>query len=169
MENMYNRQQAVQYAERYWNHRNPHFRYFGEDNCTNFVSQVLLAGGIPMEFADSPNKGWWYRRKGGGKDEWSYSWAVAHSLYQYLRQKRSHGLRAVVYERPQQLQWGDLICYDWEGDGRWNHFTVVTYVGEQGQVLVHANSINSRYRDWSYQDSPAYTVNTRYTFFHILS
>ena len=166
---MYDRLRAVQYAENYWNNRNPHFRYFGDDNCTNFVSQVLFAGGIPMEYADSPSKGWWYRHKGGGRDQWSYSWSVAHALYSYLMQPRSHGLRAVVYDRPEQLQLGDLISYDWEGDGRWNHFTVVTYVNKQGNVLVHANSTNSRYRNWNYYDSPAYSSKTRYTFFHIVS
>lgn len=166
---MYNRQQAVQYAEMYWNQRNPNYRYFGEDNCTNFISQVLHAGGIPMDYANSPNRGWWYQHKGGGKDQWSYSWAVAHSLHQYLNQKRNRGLKAVIYERPEQLQLGDVISYDWEGDGRWNHFTVVTLIDTRGIPFVHANSINSRYRFWGYHDSPAYSSKTRYTFFHIVS
>lgn len=166
---MYHRQRALEYAEMHWNQPNPHYRYFYSDNCTNFISQVLHAGGIPMEYSHSPSKGWWYRRIGDGRDEWSYSWTVAHSLYHYLRQKRNHGLRAVLYERPEQLELGDLISYDWEGDGRWNHFTVVTYKDPNGVPFVHANSINSRYRYWGYQDSPSYSSKTRYAFFHIVS
>src|SRR5690606_33581263 len=38
----YDRQQAVQYAERWWNDYNPAYRKFTDD-CTNFISQCLRA------------------------------------------------------------------------------------------------------------------------------
>ena len=46
---MYNRQAAVQYANLWWNRRNPAFPNFDVD-CTNYISQCLLAG-APMRGA----------------------------------------------------------------------------------------------------------------------
>lgn len=62
---------------------------------------------------------------------------------------------------------GDVICYDFEGDGRWNHTTIVVAKDADGMPLVNANTYNSRMRYWAYEDSTAYTPNMKYTFFHI--
>ena len=44
---MYNREAAVRYANTWWDSRNPAFPSFDVD-CTNYISQCLLAGGAPM-------------------------------------------------------------------------------------------------------------------------
>ncbi|TCS96827.1 amidase domain-containing protein [Hazenella coriacea] len=163
----YNRQKAVQYADTYWNSYNPQYQRF-EDDCTSFISQCLFAGGIPMVFTKNRNTGWWYRRVDGKRDSWSFSWSVANSLYNYLLAKRSTGLQTVKVEDAKQLELGDVICYDWEGDGRWNHNVIVTRFDDQGDPLVNAHTFNSRHRHWYYQDSPAWTTQTRYAFFHIV-
>lgn len=163
----YDRMRAVQYAEQHWNVPNSNYLYFSQDDCTNFVSQCLHAGGIPMRFSKRRDQGWWYRRRGGKQDTWSYSWTVAQSFYQYLKSGRSWGLSAQV-QSPEQLQLGDIICYDWEGDGRWNHNVIVTSFDPNGAPLVNAHTINSRHRYWEYKDSPAWTPRTKYAFFHIL-
>lgn len=116
---MYHRERAVAYANAYWNSHNPAFRYFSVNDCTNFVSQCLYAGGYPMIGGRDRAKGWWYHK--GRSHNWSYSWAVAHSLYRFLSSK------AQRVSRVEDLQVGDVICYDFEGDGRWNHNTIVTY------------------------------------------
>jgi hypothetical protein len=159
---MYDRHKAVQYAENYWNRYNPQYRYFSDNDCTNFVSQVLHAGGLPMEKSSSQGKGWWYQGGGSSNDRWSYSWSVAHVLYHYLGQ----GTRATRVQSASQLLLGDVICYDWDGDGRWNHNAVVTYISG-GVPYVSAHSINRYNHHWAYEDSSAYTDQTRYTFFHI--
>lgn len=157
----YNRHQAVAYAHAYWNSYNPDFKKFADD-CTNYISQCLFAGGLPLDVSNSRSKGWWYR--GDGKRAiWSYSWAVAHSLERYLRQRKG----VTVVPRATDLRLGDVICYDWEGDGRWNHNTIVTGFDENGEPLVNAHTHNSQWRPWKYQDSPSYTAKTRYTFFRI--
>src|SRR5690349_2003884 len=145
---MYQRAQAVQYANHYWNSYNPAYPYFQEDDCTNFASQVLHAGGIPMDIHNSRNQGWWCQ-----SNQWSYSWSVAHSFYHYLNGKRTKGLQAQRVDRPEQLKWGDVICYDWDGDGKWNHNTVVTLIDGDGVLFVNAHSINSFQRYWTYTDS----------------
>lgn len=164
----YNRTKAVQYAEKWWNSHNPAYRYFGLDDCTSFISQCLLAGGIPMKQAKSRGRGWWYR---GPKENWSFSWAVAHGLANYLTtNKSSEGPKAQKRSQAKGLEIGDVICYDWQGDGRWDHNTIVTKIDPNGEPLVNAHSKDSQHRYWKYTDSHAYIEGkTKYAFFHILN
>lgn len=157
----YNRARAVQYAEIWWNSYNPRYRRF-EVDCTSFVSQCMVAGGIPMNFTSRRDRGWWYR---GPHEQWSYSWAVADSLKRYLSTGGTP--RAVMVDRPDQLSLGDIICYDWEGSGRYDHNTIVTAFDTNGMPLVNAHTVNSRHRYWEYRDSHAWTPRVQYRFFHI--
>ncbi|WP_144463048.1 amidase domain-containing protein [Siminovitchia fortis] len=157
----YDRMAVVQYAERWWDEYNPAYRKFDVD-CTNYVSQCLHAGGAPMRGYPNRSKGWWYRN-----NNWSFSWAVAHALKNYL-QNSTAGLRAREVQEPQELQLGDVICYDFQGDGRFDHNTVVTGKDAYGMPLVNAHTYNSRMRYWAYEDSSAYTPNIQYKMFHII-
>ncbi len=150
---------AVKYAERYWNDH--HFAYpvFAND-CTNFISQCLYAGGAKMH-GESRTSGWWIRN-----GSWSYSWTTAHALYLYLKHAKS-GLRGVFVSDPRELLLGDIICYDFEGDGRFNHTTIVVNKNAEGEPFVNAHTTNSRQRFWSYTDSTAYTPNIQYAWIQI--
>lgn len=156
----YDRMAAVQYAERWWNSYNPAYRKF-EVDCTNYVSQCLFAGGAPMRGAPARETGWWYQG-----DNWSFSWAVAHSLRWYLSGSTS-GLQGQEVERADELGHGDIICYDFEGDGRFDHNTIVVSKDAYGMPLVNAHTDNSRHRYWSYEDSTAWTPDIQYKFFRI--
>ncbi|WP_077297126.1 amidase domain-containing protein [Virgibacillus pantothenticus] len=156
----YDRQAAVQYAERWWNDYNPAYRQFPVD-CTNYVSQCLYAGGAPMYGAPVRERGWWYQ-----DNNWSFSWAVAHSLRWYLA-GATKGLRGEQKETAEQLIPGDVICYDFSGDGRWDHNTIVVAKDANGMPLVNAHTDNSRNRYWSYEDSAAWTPDIQYKFFRI--
>lgn len=160
---MYSRERAAEYAKQHWNQNNHGFLVF-TDNCTNFISQCLFAGQFPMEGHGDRKNGWWYQRRGGKQDNWSYSWAIAHSLYWYLRKNK----RIQMMQNANQLKLGDIICYDWEGDGRWNHNTIITAFDEKGEPLVHAQTYPSSFRPWRYLDSPGWTPKTKYAFFHII-
>lgn len=157
----YDRIKAVKYAETWWNSYHPSFPKFTVD-CTNFVSQCLYAGGIPMTGYPNRQKGWWMKNK-----SWSYSWAVAHAFRWYLSGEHP-GIKTIEVSTPDQLMAGDVICYDFEGDGRFNHSTIVVAKDKQGMPLVNAHTTNSRMRYWSYEDSSAYTPNIQYKFFHIV-
>ncbi|MEH7225626.1 amidase domain-containing protein [Bacillus sp. JJ1566] len=158
----YNRLAAVQYAERWWNDYNPKYKKF-TDNCTNFISQCLHAGGAPMYGYPNRSKGWWMQN-----NNWSYSWTVANSLRWYLTGSQ-RGLQAKEVSSPKELLLGDIICYDFEGDGRFNHNTIIVAKDMEGYPLVNAQTQNSRMRYWSYYDSTAYTPNIKYKFFHIIN
>ncbi len=156
----YNRREAVRYAERWWDSYNPAYHHF-EVDCTNFISQCLRAGGAPMWGSPNRSKGWWY-----DGSSWSYSWAVANSLRWYLSGSRQ-GLAAKEVESPELLSLGDVICYDFQGNGRFDHNTIVVQKDTEGMPLVNAHTTNSRHRYWNYEDSTAYTPQIQYKFFHI--
>ncbi|MFD9626523.1 amidase domain-containing protein [Peribacillus muralis] len=156
----YERMKAVQYAERWWNEFNPVYYKFTDD-CTNYISQCLHAGGIPMWGAPNKSKGWWIRGK-----SWSYTWTTAHSLYYLL--KAGTSIRTKQVESARELNLGDIICIDFEGDGRFDHNLIVTAKDQDGMPLVNAHTMNSRHRYWSYEDSTRYTPNIVYKFFKIL-
>lgn len=158
----YDRLKAVKYAEKWWNSHNPAFKTFKDNDCTNFISQCLYTGGAPMRGRPNRGSGWWM-----SGNNWSWSWAIAHAFRLYLGNSKT-GLRAREVSSPKELLLGDVICYDFEGDGRFNHNTIVTGRDANGMPLVNAHSYNSRMRYWAYEDSTAYTPNIKYKFFTIV-
>lgn len=162
----YDRIAAVQYAEQWWNMGNPEFKEFTVD-CTNYVSQCLYAGDIPMDYTSSRDQGWWYRQH-NKEIAWSYSWSVAHSLRWSLSDPKAV-FRAEQVALPEQLEPGDVILYDWDGNGKVQHSTIVTAKDSSAMPLVNAHTQNSRHRYWDYHDSYAWTPSTKYHFFHLSS
>jgi hypothetical protein len=156
----YDRLQAVRYADLWWNRRNPQYPMVSDD-CTNFISQCLHAGGIPMWGEPIRGRGWWQHQT-----NWSFSWTVANSLRWYLSRQGSV-MGAVEKSSADELVPGDVICYDFDGDGHWNHNTIVTAMDGSGAPLVNAHTYDARHRLWTYTDSPAWTKQIQYKFFHI--
>ncbi|MBJ6362795.1 amidase domain-containing protein [Paenibacillus sp. GCM10012307] len=163
---LYHRDLAVAYADRWWDTANPEYEEF-EVNCTNYISQCLFAGRVPMDYTGRRGTGWWYKGRDNGNEWWSYSWAVSNALQSFLAGRRTTGLRAIAVNAPDQLKLGDVIVYDWNGDGRFQHSTIVTAFDVDGMPLVNANTVSSRHRYWDYRDSYAWTEQTQYRFFHI--
>ena len=131
---MYDREAAVRYANKWWNDYNPAYPKFDVD-CTNYVSQCLRAGGAPMWGYPNREKGWWIQ---GGT--WSFSWSTSHSLRWYLGTSKK-GLTATRVASADLLEPGDVISYDFQNDGRFDHSTIVTAkVG--GVPLVNAHTYN---------------------------
>ena len=56
---MYNREKSVEYALKWASSRNPNYYDFTNlgGDCTNFISQCLRHGGIPMDYS---TYGWYY-------------------------------------------------------------------------------------------------------------
>lgn len=156
---MYDREAAVYYANKWWNDFNPVYPKFSVD-CTNYVSQCLRAGGAPMWGAPNRELGWWI-----GNGSWSLSWATAHSLRWYLAGS-TRGMTATIVDSAEQLNVGDVIVYDFQNDGRFDHAAIVT--AKDGRTpLVNAHTYNVQLRLWDYKDSYASTPNVRYIFFKI--
>lgn len=164
---IYDRDRVKQYADRWWNGANPDYIRF-EVDCTNYVSQCIFAGGAPMHYTGKRNAGWWYQGRDRDQELWSYSWSVAHSLNTYLSQGQLSGLRVEIVDQPTQLMIGDVISYDWDGDGRYQHSAIVAAIAADGAPLVNAHTTDSYHRYWDYRDSYAWSDRTRYRFLHLL-
>lgn len=115
-----------------------------------------------MRGAPVRDRGWWMI---GLNERWSFSWSVAHSLRWYLETSRQ-GLQATRVSSVDELQLGDVIFYDFTGNGRIDHSTIVTRISD-GVPYVNAHTSNSSNREYSYKDSTAYTPNMQYYYYHI--
>ncbi|MGW4207157.1 amidase domain-containing protein [Lentzea sp. NPDC004789] len=110
----YDYQAMVDYARKWAHDRNPEYRPFSQD-CTNFVSQALYAGG--WQQTNSPD---WYhfRPTGSSTFYFSRSWTVAHDWYYYaLRDSK----RTTVLQYFQQLLLADVLQADWFDDAEAPH------------------------------------------------
>lgn len=160
----YDRVRVLRYAELWWDAYNPSFVKFESDDCANFISQCLLSGTVRMTDGGSRAVGWWYRFATGGQSaNWSYSWSTANALVQWLLYR----LRAEVVSQARELKIGDLIFYDWAGNGKFGHSAVVVDFDANGEPLVNAHTDASYHRHHSYYDSRAWTPNTKYLYVHI--
>lgn len=116
------RQTAVQYARTFALNYNPAYERFGND-CTNFVSQVMRAGGWPdvgRPGPDGPDKWFQYNRFSNSR-----TWTIAHEFL-YFGLVYSKRLRNYAGETPQIA---DVIFADWENgvkDGHYDHVMVIT-------------------------------------------
>jgi hypothetical protein len=131
----YNTSAAVNYALTYVENSNPAYRTYSND-CTNFTSQALRAGGWPFDQTGGrtePNT-WYY-----GSFTWttSYSWAGAHNFNQFFSQS-GRGFYAQYFS---QLIKGDIVQADWgpTPDGNISHSMIVTDV-VNGAALVTYHS-----------------------------
>lgn len=146
----YDRYAAASYAKAYALNPNPTYKFFYEigevgGDCTNFVSQCLHAGGIPMDF-NPRNEPWWYSKK---NNQWSISWAVAHSLYWCLKvrtERNLSGLKGVETNDISALELGDVICYE-NYRGIIYHSAIITdFQGNSPLISQHTfNALNISY------------------------
>ena len=157
---IYNREKAVAYSNTWWNQRNPKYPSFAND-CTNFISQCLFEGGFTQKFSQYRHEGWWLIPN---HSNWSFSWSVAHSLRWYLILSK----RGIETNSVDDLSVGDIIFYDFNGDGKFQHSTII--VEKDGEtVLVNAHTSDSFRRDYTYTDSTAYTPNIKYSYIKIIN
>lgn len=136
----YNREIAVNYAIKWAMRRNPAFYDYSKlgGDCTNFASQVLLAGGAGMNY--QPVLGWYYldpNRK-------SPSWTGVDFLYNFLVSNQTKG--PIGKEtNPSSVEVGDLIQLSYQGGAHFNHTLVITKFESPfgiGQIYVSAHSID---------------------------
>jgi hypothetical protein len=160
---------ASTYAEKWGdppNDRNPMFYDFGPENCTNFLSQIMLRGGMTYmrRFIESEDS-WWYHNEeflGFWKHRNSKSWSEANKLPRHLWQ---YGL-AIIDPSNQPSGWtqGDILAedaYDENGKGDFNHlqFVVATQLGLKGREPLIANE--SQPESANYSRKPWFEVLKR--------
>lgn len=148
--NAYDRQAAVAYAKQWVTDRNdewPDYSMSG-GNCQNFVSQCLLAGGIPMDsggdavwkwYGDTPNN----LPQMAGR---SASWSGVDEFLQYAASNTGSGMVAVADADYYSGEIGDVLILGYDEENLY-HAVIITDVvtDEEGNVvdyLVHSNTAN---------------------------
>lgn len=104
------------YAHSAPNHHNDDDYYTFSQDCTNFMSQIMIAGGMQMvgEFRYVPGA-WWFNKKFPGG--WTHSFTVANDWYQEMVQSKrlvyvhSH---IVNGHRDYDYRPGDVVAWKWK-------------------------------------------------------
>lgn len=152
----YSRTRAVRYALRHWNNPSPDYANMDTvgagGDCTNFVSQALVAGGWPMDYRRTGfDTEWWYRRIGQDRfdqnndDWWSCTWALADLHFRYMMANGAQVLDVTSsLRRARRLRRGDICYYDFDGDGRITHSALVTSHSRSGIPRVTYRTLRPR-------------------------
>lgn len=178
----YDRNVAVNYANTYATNPNSiNWPVYSED-CTNFASQVLYAGGLPMNVyynlhtgvaETTTNDSFWFYRNGA----YSYSWQVSWDLWNYLLNS-GNGSHVGTYNgnigdnQYNTLAGGDLIGYNW-GDsvgkqhpGQPTHWSVEAGYGTDSSSdwtgdYVDEHTSNRYHAYWTLQPYNSYASTTQ--------
>lgn len=132
LEKEYQRERAVLYARKYALERNPlYFTFAGiGGNCTNFVSQCVLAGSCVMNF--TPIYGWFYL----SSSRRSASWTGVEFFYDFMTKNTDvgpFGKEVALID----AQLGDIIQLS--NGTSFYHSLIITKI-EDGEYYVCANS-----------------------------
>lgn len=155
----YNGSDAASYAKQYANSYNPDYPVFGED-CTNFVSQCVYDGGMPMLVGDTDAH--WYIYN---EDERSPSWAGADYFMRHWTKVRSSGYygrarEVLIYSKDYILQnrntvgnsiaVGDVVLYLDGVDSKAYHANIISTKYSMGSPMVFYCSHNNPALDYDW-------------------
>ncbi|MFV3011076.1 amidase domain-containing protein [Clostridium botulinum] len=117
----YNSNLAVEYAKKWAKGRNPNYKDWGDNDCNNFVSQAVYAGGIPISST-------WY--------DGSYAWIRVINFYNYMR---SAGY-TVGGDDSANSTLGDVIQFYDKSKDNWSHSVIITGSTDDGWLYSgHSN------------------------------
>lgn len=146
----YNRKKAIDYARRHYRYSNPAFPLYDQD-CTNFVSQCMYAGGIPQ------TKIWYcyqYHRP-PARHRNSEAWSVASKNMQYVSKYLSKGSVKLKYEsynkdwkkilKNQKIQAGDIIYFSKNLGKSYYHAAIISFCDSYG-IMYASHTIPYLFR-----------------------
>lgn len=141
-DNAYDRDRALSYMQTYCDHRNEVWHAYDDvgGNCMNFGSQILLAGGIPMDYEGSAK---WYWNSVNKVD---LSFINVGNFVDYARTNEGFGLVADMDAGYYTGEVGDLLIF---GVNSSRHTTAICGVvrDAEGNVidyLLCSNTTNYR-------------------------
>lgn len=145
----YDWQAALAYADEYAMDRNGAWTDYSSvgGNCQNYVSQCLLAGGIPMDISGSAVWKWYGSTPSNSAraEGRSTSWTGAGSFRTYAEDNTGFGLVAQVDAPYYSGRPGDLIQMGTEGV--WRHVVIIRDLVTDGAGNTVDYLINSNTND----------------------
>lgn len=142
----YVRERAVEYALRWALSRNPLFVDFAGvgGDCTNFVSQCVLAGACVMN--ETPDFGWYYYSSVNRAPAWSgvdYFYDFMTGNEAFARENGAVGPYGVEVPT-QRVMLGDVVQLA-DRQGRYYHTLIVTgFEGDDFLVCAHTDDARNR-------------------------
>jgi hypothetical protein len=132
------------YAFAHWNDYNleqyGNFNDWGGD-CINFVSQTLVARGW------QPTDDWF----NDAQEDWAPAFVHVPSFDEWLRSHPEYGATTLTLDQRDQVKIGDVVLFDWDGDGSLDHAQVVSRVTTlaDGSIRIGmvGHNLDSQYRD----------------------
>jgi len=129
----FDREKAIEYAHRWALDRNPEYFDFEDlgGDCTNYVSQILLAGGCKMD-KESVLYGWYYTNANNK----SPSWTGVEQLYAYLTREKTYGIIAVETELD-KVTAGDIAQLSFNGKTFQHSPFIVSVKNNPGENITY--------------------------------
>ena len=134
---------AVGYAEKYATSINLKYHYYSNGDCTNFLSQIFVAGGHKQNYTNNENTGWWFKRE-KLKDRASKTWRLANNFVEYFWNPANDTLSMSDFTFSAQK--GDAAALDYSSDGSFDHLGYITAVSDNYSFYDNG-SMCIRYRD----------------------
>lgn len=151
----YNYTAMVDYANRYWYYYNEsNYRTYPND-CTNFISQIMYAGGWQFantHLAQEDSRRWDYQW--GGTWATSYTWAGAQNWYQFA----TGSGRTYILSTASELLLADVLQMDFDKNYNMNHTMIVTHIsGSEKYLTYHTSNTHNKSLTSILQAYPAAT------------
>jgi hypothetical protein len=125
----YNGTAAVNYAHQYAINPNPAYTYIDGDDCTNFASQVVHAGGVPFRYIPTP----WAPSIGPlGATSWD-------SVVPFFNFMTSMGYASSPDGGCRHARLGDVLQLYNTSKQNWTHSIIVTKMTDQVYYSAHSN------------------------------
>ncbi len=128
----------LEYAFAHWDNYNlaafGDFTTWGGD-CINFVSQTLVARG----WGTTPD---WFNN---AQEDWAAAFVHVPSFDEWLSARPEYGATRLTMAQSAEVKIGDIVMFDWDGDGSLDHAQVVSRV-IRDQILMVGHDLNSTHR-----------------------
>ncbi|MFZ5967997.1 MAG: amidase domain-containing protein [Bacillota bacterium] len=137
---LYDRNAAIVYAKTWALGRNKRYTDFEKmgGDCTNFASQVIFAGGCPMNYS---RYGWYFNSLRDRAPAWT---SVKH-LYQFLTSSKAIGPQGIETDI-HGIEVGDIVQLNFGHDEIFDHSPVVIEIksGKRAlnKIMIAAHSID---------------------------
>lgn len=147
----YNRDEAVSYVKKYVKERNSEWAKYDDvgGNCQNYASQMLIAGGIPMDYDGDITVQWKHYsstvNESQTKKGRSYSWTGVGYFYTYAKNNKGFGLVAQVDANYYSALKGDVVQVGYNNEYRHTAVVVDLAKDENGNIvdlIINSNTIN---------------------------
>ena len=145
----YNPDAAANYADRYALNYNPDYGNYSSvgGDCSNYCSQCLFAGGLPMVYGSSGSRNSWYYRSYSDR---SGTWTMAPWLCDWMAANRGE----LKVANSGNVRKGNPVFYC--DDHR--HAAVCVGTNSAGTPIINSHTSDRYHVSWNYWSTNIYTI-----------